>query len=384
MKVVFLGNNLSIHQKPLSDAMYSQLGDGYTFIATKPMDQERLDMGWKDFSNETPYVLSVTEENIDLVKDKISSADAVIIGAAKTSWIEDRLKSGKLVFRYQERPFKRNNFLGWFNLKALYSTYKTAYKWRKKNYYLLGASAYSYCDFYKLGCFRKKALKFGYFINPISNEYVERTNQIPQITWIGRHIKTKHCEMVLKSAKFLKEQSINAKFTIVGHGKLSEKLKKLCKKLDVEDVVKFIPVIPNEEIKELLLNSDVHLATSDFNEGWGVVVNESLSAGCLVIASKQMGSVPYLIEHGKNGLIFDVNKQSQLNEYLKTVVLDKNLRAKLGANAVETMKDVWSPQNTAKNLISVINKILEGEFVFGKDVFVKQPCSSAWVSKRGK
>ena len=45
--------------------------------------------------------------------------------------------------------------------------------------------------------------------------------------------------------------------------------------------------------------------TSNQEEGWGVVVNEAMNSGCVVIGSNLAGSVPYLIENGKNGLIYN-------------------------------------------------------------------------------
>ena len=59
MKIVFIGDNLSIHQKPLSDQFFSLLGEDYLFAATKPMTQERLNMGWTDFTEEAPDRKSV-------------------------------------------------------------------------------------------------------------------------------------------------------------------------------------------------------------------------------------------------------------------------------------------------------------------------------------
>ena len=44
--VVFVSNFFNHHQRPFCDAMYALLGDGYRFLETEHISQERLDMGW--------------------------------------------------------------------------------------------------------------------------------------------------------------------------------------------------------------------------------------------------------------------------------------------------------------------------------------------------
>ena len=45
MKVVFISNFINHHQLPFSKEMIKLIGDGYRFIATEPIAQERLDLG---------------------------------------------------------------------------------------------------------------------------------------------------------------------------------------------------------------------------------------------------------------------------------------------------------------------------------------------------
>ncbi len=377
MKIVFIGDNLSIHQKPLSDKLFSLLGEGYLFVATKPMTQERIAMGWHDFTEESPYAISMTQENVNYIKEKIDNADAVIIGAAKTYWVKDRLKKGKLVFRYQERPLKHTNFVDWFNPKALFGIFKSSVIWQRKNYHLLAASAYAYNDFSKFLCFRKRAWKFGYFIEPVQTEFSSRNNEVPQVSWIGRLLKWKHCDMVIEAASFLKKQGISAHFNIIGQGIMQEAILAKIHSLELEDYITYYPSKTNQEVRDLLKKSDIHLITSDASEGWGVVTNESMSAGCCVIASKQIGAAPFLIQDKKNGLLFDVKKQDQLNELLKKAVLDKKFREEMGCCAVKTMSTTWSPQYAAEKLVDLIKQLKQGVKFNKTLVKLQEPCSPA-------
>ena len=46
MKITFVSNYINHHQIPFSNACYGELGDGYRFIQTEPMEEERVAMGW--------------------------------------------------------------------------------------------------------------------------------------------------------------------------------------------------------------------------------------------------------------------------------------------------------------------------------------------------
>ena len=41
MKIVFISNYFNHHQKPLSDALFGMIGEGYSFISTSTMSEER-------------------------------------------------------------------------------------------------------------------------------------------------------------------------------------------------------------------------------------------------------------------------------------------------------------------------------------------------------
>ena len=48
MTIIFVSNYINHHQIPFSEACYRELGEGYRFIQTEPMEEERVAMGWGD------------------------------------------------------------------------------------------------------------------------------------------------------------------------------------------------------------------------------------------------------------------------------------------------------------------------------------------------
>ena len=62
MKVTFISNYINHHQIPFSNVLSDRLGDDYTFIQTKPMEAERLAMGWSGEDTALSYVRCLYEE----------------------------------------------------------------------------------------------------------------------------------------------------------------------------------------------------------------------------------------------------------------------------------------------------------------------------------
>lgn len=73
------------------------------------MNAEVSDTGWYANSSEYTYVIPYTQDKIinQEIKRKVIEADVVIIGSAPDSYIEQRLKDGKLTFKYSERFYKK-------------------------------------------------------------------------------------------------------------------------------------------------------------------------------------------------------------------------------------------------------------------------------------
>ena len=92
-----------------------------------------------------------------------------------------------------------------------------------------------------------------------------------------------------------------------------------------------------------------------------------------MVASNEIGSVPYLIEDGKNGQIF---KSKDLDSLCKRVIylIDNPVRRKeMAVKAYSTMKDNWSPQRAAENFLRLAEELLAGN----KGSILIGPCSKA-------
>lgn len=384
MKLVFLTNLIHHHQIPLADEFYKILGDDYKYITTENMPQFLITGGYSEHTDK-PYLIRLegSLEKKSYAQDLINNADVVIIGAASDNYVLDRIKAGKLTFRYSERWFKSKP---WYlsGPRAWINFYKNHIRFKSKPLYMLAASAYTANDVYAIGVYKNKCYKWGYFTKVDTDFEVEMpqnkgvpASEIASLMWCARFLKLKHPELPILLAKRLKENGYRFIIDMFGSGEELENTKSLAKRLEVEDVVKFRGNLPNQEILNEMRQHEIFLFTSDRNEGWGAVLNESMANGCAVVASNLIGSVPFLVKDGENGLIFQSEDTDSLYQKVKSLLDNTELRTKLSQNAQRTMQEIWNPQNAAIRLLHLVEALQNGE----DTLFLDGPCSKAMPTK---
>ena len=115
--------------------------------------------------------------------------------------------------------------------------------------------------------------------------------------------------------------------------------------------------------------------TSDKQEGWGAVLNESMNSGCAVVASHEIGAVPFLIEDDRNGMIYRSCNVQELSEKIEELLQDPDKCRRLGQAAYETLLQTWNAETAAERLVQVCRKLLRGESAEG--LYQTGPCSPA-------
>lgn len=363
MKISFYTNFMTHHQLPFCLEMYKKYGDDFKFVSTEKINEERISLGYKDMDNEYPFILKAYEskEKFEEALKIAVESDVAIMGSTTSDiYAKERLKQDKLTFRYYARIFYTGIF-SIFDFKNLRKVYDRHFKYRKnKNLYLLCASSYGPNDFNKLGMYINKCFKWGYF--PATKEYDEKElmakkeNEKISIIWVGRFIKEKHPEDVIKLAKKLKTNGYKFEIKMLGNGILFDKIKKQINKHDLSNEVVLVGAVDSDKVRDYMEKSNIFLCTSDRTERWGVVLNEAMNSGCVVIAYKEIGGVPFLIKNNENGLAY-----SNFNDlYTKTEELIKNkeLREKLSINAYKTISKIWTATNAANNFELVVNSII--------------------------
>lgn len=366
MKITFYSNFLTHHQLPFCLEMYKKYGEDFKFVSMEKINQERISLGYKDMDNDYPFVLKAYESKKkynEATKLAVDS-DIVIAGSTPTDdYIKERLKQDKITFRYYARIFY-NGVLSIFDFENSKKVYDRHLKYKKnKNLYLLCASSYGPNDFNELGMYKNKCFKWGYFpetkIYNVEDLLKQKENEKIEIIWVGRFIKEKHPEYVVKLAQNLKEKNYNFEIKMIGNGELLEKTKSQIEKYNLTNQIKLVGAVKSDKVRSYMEKANIFICTSDKNERWGVVLNEAMNSGCAVIAYKGIGGVPFLIKNNENGLAY-----TSLDDFYKKtmkVMDDKALREKLSKNAYKTISEVWTAKVAVQNFEKLVKSIIDGK-----------------------
>ena len=379
MKVTFFSNFLNHHQLPLCMEMYARLGEQFKIVATERVPQERLGMGYLDMSTLYPFSLNTYGEEAEYQRalQLGFESDVVIIGSASVVFIQERLKSNKLTFHYSERIFKKGRHRALLP-KSIAKLLIRHHRYMRKSAYMLCASAYTAADFNLVGLYRNKTFKWGYFPEVRKHNLptlfaCKNDNPVPKLLWAGRFIKWKHPEDAIVVAHRLKQMGIAFSLDMIGIGPLESTLLEMIDRYDLSKEVCLLGAMSPDEVRDHMERADVFLFTSDFNEGWGAVLNEAMNSACAVVASHAIGAVPFLLENNENGKIYRNGDIDHLYLCVKEVVESAELRRTLGENAYNTVSTMWNPIIATERILALSQSLIEGEPIS----YEEGPCSKA-------
>jgi len=364
-------------------AMYNSDDVDYKFVATTPFNEKRLALGYKDMNKEYDFIIRPYEDERqkEAAERLAVESDVIIIGSAPRYYLDIRMKKNKLSFRYSERVFRPNVYRNLLRyLWITYIVYKDFIKYKNKNMYLLCSSAYTARDICSLGFDINKCFKWGYY--PDVNYYdidnlINNKNKM-SILWAGRIIDWKHTESVVKLADNLKKNNSLFHVNIIGTGEKEEEIKNMIEKYGLSEYVSMLGSMPPERVREHMEKSRIFIFTSDFNEGWGAVLNEAMNSGCVCIASHAIGSAPYLIKDGGNGFIYKNGDEDELFKKTEYAINNQDMCDEIGRKAYHTMTNMWNAETAAERFVMLSRRLLNDGNVYE---FSDGPCSRAEILK---
>jgi glycosyltransferase involved in cell wall biosynthesis len=171
---------------------------------------------------------------------------------------------------------------------------------------------------------------------------------------LGRLTPDKNWNFTLNAlAKFAKTIDFdNLALIIAGDGELKEEISTRLNQLTPN--VYFLSRIHPNDIPELLVNSDIHITTSE-KETTGLTVLEAFAAGIPVIAPRAGGFIDS-VKDSQNGFLYKPNDADDFVSKLNLLIENPNLRQEMGTKGKESIIQ-YSWEQAIKNLL----KVWEGE-----------------------
>lgn len=355
MKLAFFLNNISYHQEGLCNAFYKELGSDFRAVVFSELPAVRAEMGFEDMNKKYPYIVRAYESDSpeEIIRKTVEWSDAGIVGSAPSYIFDLFLNQNKKVFLYSERFLKKGLWRRF--IPSTRKQIKLRFR-NNPNFEVLCASSYLPLDLRLCG-YTGNCLQWGYFPDLPDFKYREKNNKKLSILWAARYIDWKHPEIPVLLAKRLSSAGYDFKLDMYGSvsGSIKEKTKKLVSKYKLEEFVSVHGSVTPNEIHKLMQDADIFLATSDYREGWGATVNESMASGCALVASNAIGSAGFTVKNGYNGLLYDWNDIDDLFGKVKSLFDNSELRHTLSKNAIEFMQNEYSPETAAKRFISYLH-----------------------------
>ena len=174
---------------------------------------------------------------------------------------------------------------------------------------------------------------------------------------LGRQAPSKGSETALRALAVAAADGVDISLRMVGPSLpgYAEQLWYLARDLGVLDRVEFIEYVPSPV--DQLEWSNAVLMTS-VSEAFGRVTIEALKSGRPVIGARA-GATPDLIDHGKNGLLFEPLDVNGLASSLQRCVHEPELLAAMSACARSTTEGRFTLQQECDDFVEVFNEVVK-------------------------
>jgi len=153
----------------------------------------------------------------------------------------------------------------------------------------------------------------------VSREKLKMSKDKFYLVSVGRLVERKGYKYLIKAMKYLPKK---IHLNLIGDGPLENQLKKLAKKLKVENRVNFLGFLSEEKKFQYLANSDLYVLSS-IHEGFGIVLQEAMQVGLPIVATNNGGQLD-IIKDGINGFL--VKPKDTILLAKKILFLFKNVK----------------------------------------------------------
>lgn len=180
------------------------------------------------------------------------------------------------------------------------------------------------------------------------------------VSFISRIIKAKNTDLVLETAKLLKEKYSDIKdikFMFVGDGSYLKKAKQFVKKNNLEDMFVFTGMITDRNlVSKYYLRSDLILFPSMI-ESAGLIHIEASAYNKPSLVIKNTAPSENIV-NGKNGLVSENNAESYLKQILFAYKNRETLE-EMGKEANKTLFTSYKDEKVINEIIGEYEKIIK-------------------------
>jgi glycogen synthase len=182
-------------------------------------------------------------------------------------------------------------------------------------------------------------------------------NVAPYLLGIGRLEHFKGFDILIKSFGIVNQKHPDMKLILVGDGSERGKLTTISQQLGLEDSVLFYGRMDQKDVLKILSGCKFTVQPSR-REGFGMVLIEAMALGKAVIATN-VGGIPELVQHGKNGLLVNSQDPDDLARAIIGLLNSPELALKLGAKGKEMVESNYTWEIISNRFLGVFQSVLK-------------------------
>jgi glycosyltransferase involved in cell wall biosynthesis len=174
-----------------------------------------------------------------------------------------------------------------------------------------------------------------------------------QLFFLGRHDMNKGVYDLYEIHRLLRKKGIPVRWLILGKGPGTDTLKQ---QWQHEPDVQFHTPATNEEVLELAAASDIFVFPTKF-EGFPVALVETMSVGCVPVASDLPGGIRELIADGKTGFRCKLDDNQAFADQVEKLHLDRELLDTMSRNAYETIHAGYNAETQSPQYQQLFSRV---------------------------
>lgn len=199
--------------------------------------------------------------------------------------------------------------------------------------------------------------------NSIKDKFVTKTeHKNPDVFTIlcisSSNDKRKNVVTLLKAYQLFRKKRLQCKLRLIGPSFINgNPTIETWRNLDLLDGVELLGPIQHEELKKYLDSASVFV-TPSLEETFGNTLLESIARKVPVIGGEQSGAVPFVLHHGKAGILCDVASASAIDEKIEYVYSHPNEMRLLTNEAYMIINKEYSETAVCEKHIKMYRGIL--------------------------
>ncbi len=167
----------------------------------------------------------------------------------------------------------------------------------------------------------------------------------------GKFEQKKRLSDIIKALKIARQKNQSIRLLVVGSGEQERQVRQLA--VSNSSPVSFAGFLNQTKISDAYVAADCLILAADYEETWGLVVNEAMASGIPALVSDQVGCGADLVIDEKTGSIFRCGDIQDLSQKMIWMADNRDKLKQMGTNARKHIEN-YSIKSATKGLLDAM------------------------------